>query len=118
MRTILFMIRKEFQQILRDKQMLPIIFLLPIIQLLILVQAATFEIKNINVVVIDNDFSTASNLLKDKFSGAKCFTIVNSTNSETEAQDNLLKNQANMILRIPKDLKRIFFRMESQSCKL
>ena len=106
MRTILIMIRKEFQQIFRDKQMLPVIFLMPVIQLLILVQASTFEIKNVNVVVIDDDFSTASIQLKDKFSGAKCFTIVNSTNSEHEANENILKNEAKMILRIPKDFEK------------
>ena len=45
MRTILFIIQKEFIQVFRNKAMLPIIFVVPIVQLLILVNAATFEMK-------------------------------------------------------------------------
>ena len=41
MRTILFILQKEFIQIFRNKAMLPIIFMLPIVQLLILANAAT-----------------------------------------------------------------------------
>jgi ABC-2 type transport system permease protein len=46
MRTILI-IQKEFRQIFRNKAMLPIIFILPFVQLLILSNAASFEVKNI-----------------------------------------------------------------------
>ncbi|VAW28081.1 hypothetical protein MNBD_BACTEROID06-931, partial [hydrothermal vent metagenome] len=48
MRTILFLLRKEFLQISRNKPILGMITVLPIIQLLLLVNAANFEIKNIN----------------------------------------------------------------------
>ena len=36
MRTILFILQKEFLQIFRNKAMLPIIFVMPIVQLLVL----------------------------------------------------------------------------------
>ena len=55
MNTILYIIQKEFRQIFRNKGMLPIIFVLPLIQLLILSNAATFEVKNIKFSYIDND---------------------------------------------------------------
>jgi ABC-2 type transport system permease protein len=48
MRTILI-IQKEFRQIFRNKAMLPIIFILPFVQLLILSNAASFEVKNIKL---------------------------------------------------------------------
>jgi hypothetical protein len=47
MRIVLFIIQKEFLQIFRNKGMLPIIFVVPLVQLLILVNAATFEMKHI-----------------------------------------------------------------------
>jgi len=60
MRRIKFLLVKEFKQIFRNKAMLPIIFVLPIIQLIILVNAATFEIKKIDVAILDQDRSPAS----------------------------------------------------------
>ncbi|MBI9030690.1 ABC transporter permease [bacterium] len=59
MRILVILIRKELKQIFRNKGMLPIIFAMPLIQLLILANAANYEIKNINVAILDygkNDF--------------------------------------------------------------
>ena len=44
MRTILYLIRKEFLQIFRDKFLGKAIFAIPIVQMLVLVPAVTFEI--------------------------------------------------------------------------
>ncbi len=60
MRTLKFLIRKEFLQIFRNKAMLPILFVMPLVQLLILVHAASLDIKRIPVMVRDNDASEAS----------------------------------------------------------
>ncbi|MDZ7743106.1 MAG: hypothetical protein U5Q03_15560 [Bacteroidota bacterium] len=57
MRTILFILQKEFIQIFRNRTMLPIIFIMPLVQMLVLVYAATLEMKNIEVVVLDQDLS-------------------------------------------------------------
>ena len=43
MKTILYIIQKEFLQVFRNKSMLPIIFVVPLVQLIILVNAATYE---------------------------------------------------------------------------
>ena len=47
MKVLRFLIRKEFLQIFRNKGMLPVIFVMPVIQLVILSNAADFEIRNI-----------------------------------------------------------------------
>ena len=49
MKILSFIIQKEFKQIFRNKGMLPIIFIMPLIQLIILSNAATFDIKNIKL---------------------------------------------------------------------
>ncbi len=59
MRILFILIIKELKQIFRNKGMLPIIFVMPLIQLLILANATNYEIKNINVSILDygkNDF--------------------------------------------------------------
>ena len=60
MRIILFILQKEFLQIFRNKAMLPIIFVMPIVQLLVLSFAATFEVKNTRISLIDEDRSVTS----------------------------------------------------------
>ena len=63
MRTLYFLLRKEFKQIFRNKALLPMIFIAPLIQLLILPLAADYEVKNINISIIDNDHSAYSRKL-------------------------------------------------------
>ena len=50
--------------------MLPIIFIMPMVQLLVLSFAATFEIKNTNLYIVDNDHSQLSRDLAAKFRGS------------------------------------------------
>ncbi len=63
MRTLKFLLQKEFRQIFRDPAILRIIFMMPAIQLLILPWAADYEVKNINLTLVDHDHSTYSQQL-------------------------------------------------------
>ena len=49
MRTLKFLLQKEFKQIFRNRAILPLIFVVPVVQLLILPLAADYEVKNINI---------------------------------------------------------------------
>ena len=60
MKKLLFLLRKEFRQIRRNRFMIRAIIAVPILQMLILVPAITFEIKRIDLAVIDNYRSQAS----------------------------------------------------------
>lgn len=60
MKTIGYIIKKEFKQIFRNKGMLPIIFIMPLVQLVVLSNAATFDIQNVRFSYIDNDKSVRS----------------------------------------------------------
>jgi ABC-2 type transport system permease protein len=101
MRTILYLIRKEFIQIFRNKFISKAIFGVPLIQMLILVPAVTFEIKHVNLCIIDNDISSESRGLISKLEGSTFFKVKFSTWSEKEANNLLHKNKCNMILNIP-----------------
>lgn len=106
MKTILFIIQKEFRQIFRNKGMLPIIFVLPMVQLLILSNAASFEIKNIKFSYIDNDRSMASRELISKFQASSYFNIVESFSSKKEADYNMETGKVDVILEIPTHFER------------
>jgi ABC-2 type transport system permease protein len=101
MRTILYLIRKEFIQIFRNKFIGRAIFGVPIIQMLILVPAVTFEIKNVRLCVIDRDMTVDSRGLINQLEGSTFFKIKYSTFSEEEANDLLHKNKCDLILQIP-----------------
>src|SRR5512137_2800832 len=103
MRTILYLIRKEFIQIFRNKFIGRAIFGVPIVQMLILVPAVTFEIKTINLCIIDRDLSSTSRSLIGQLEGSTFFSITKSTFSEDEAESLLLKNNCNIVLQIPED---------------
>ena len=101
MRTILYLIRKEFIQIFRNKFISKAIFAVPIVQMLILVPAITFEIKNVTLTVIDKDLTPESRGLISKLEGSTFFRVSYSTFSENEANDLLHSNKCSMILQIP-----------------
>ena len=65
MRTIFFILQKEFLQIFRNRSMLPIIFAVPVVQLLVLAFAANYEIRNISIDIVDQDGGAWSRQLRD-----------------------------------------------------
>lgn len=101
MRTILFLLQKEFIQVWRNKTMLPLIFALPVVQLLILVNAATFEMKEIKMHVVDNDLSSVSREMISKFEGSPFYDITGQSFHPEVGMDHLLNGEADMIINIP-----------------
>ena len=101
MKTILYIIQKEFKQIFRNKGMLPIIFVLPLLQLVILSNAATFEVKNIKFGYIDNDHTSTSRALVEKFDASTYFEVLTDFPSEALASSAMLKGEVDVVLEIP-----------------
>jgi len=109
MRTIFYIIQKEFIQIFRNKIMLPFIFVYPLVQLIILVNAATLEMKQIDMIVVDMDFSSLSRELTGKFKGSPFFVIESHTTSIKEAEAKLKSGEADIILHIPQNFEKDLF---------
>lgn len=106
MRTILFLIRKEFIQIFRNKFIGRAIFAVPIVQLLILVPAVTFEIKNIRLAVIDRDMTPESRGLINQLEGSTFFKLKYVASSEIEATNLMDADKCDLILQIPEGFGR------------
>jgi len=101
MRAILFLVRKEFLQIFRDKLIGKAIFAVPVVQMLILVPAVTFEIKSSEICVIDIDKTSESRGLLGQLEGSTFFKIPYMASSEKEANDLLHEDKCDLILQIP-----------------
>ena len=106
MRTLKFLLIKEFKQIFRNKALLPMIFAAPIIQLMIMPLAADYEIKNINIAIVDHDHSSFSQQMISKITGSGYFILSQYSNSYKEATLQIEQDKADLILEIPANFER------------
>lgn len=118
MRIFKFILQKEFKQIFRNKALLPMIFISPIIQLLIMPLAADFEIKNINVAVTDMDRSSYSQQLVSKITGSGYFRLVDYNNNYKTSLDLIEQDEADLILQIPHDFEKGLVRENKQKLSI
>lgn len=101
MRTLRFLLQKEFKQILRSRSLMISILMMPIIQLTLMPLAANYEVKNIAVSVVDHDHSSYSRKLTEKIFASKYFSGGSYTPSYDDASRLIEKNTADIILEIP-----------------
>ena len=100
------LIRKEFIQIIRDPRTLLIMFVMPVIMLFLLGYAATNDVRNISIVVIDQDHSTAARELISAYRAADYFHIDYEVDSVAEMKTMIDRGQARAGLIIPPDYGR------------
>jgi ABC-2 type transport system permease protein len=106
MRTLVFLLRKEFKQIFRNKAILPLIFVVPVIQLLIMPLAADYEVKNINISIVDHDRSAYSQKLVSKITSSGYFKLNDFGDSFDHAFRQMERDKSDLILEIPKGFEK------------
>jgi len=106
MRTLRFLLRKEFLQIFRDRTMLRLMIAAPVIQLLVLSNAASFEVREASTYVVDLDNSTASRGLVQRMVASGRFEVADASPSMELADQALLSRDVSIVLRIPPDFER------------
>ncbi len=106
MRSLRFLLQKEFRQIFRDPAILRIIFIMPMIQLLVLPLAADYEMKNIKLSVVDHDHSSYSRQLINKITASGYFQLNDYSASFANAMQEIEKEHADLVLEIPADFEK------------
>jgi ABC-2 type transport system permease protein len=101
MRILATLLVKEFKQIFRNRLMIPVIFVVPVVQMILLTYAASLEMKGIKMAVVDQDYSQASRLLISYFQGSPFFEISFSGNDFDDAVRVLIRDRADVILHFP-----------------
>ena len=101
MRTLKFLLQKEFRQIFRDPAILRLIFIMPIIQLMVLPWAADYEIKGIKLAVVDQDHSEYSRQLVNKITSSGYFKLTEYTSSWDASLAEVEHDRADIVLQIP-----------------
>jgi ABC-2 type transport system permease protein len=100
-RTLRVLLQKELRQVFRDRFMVAQLLLMPMVQLILLGNAATFEVKEARMFVVDQDHSQMSRAIVQKLEGTRRFVLVGSSVSMKPANDAILSRNAGMILGIP-----------------
>ncbi|TXF77441.1 ABC transporter permease [Chryseobacterium sp.] len=113
-RTLRILIKKEFLQIFRNKAILAVIFVMPVVQLIILPLAANYEIKDIKIAVVDHDKSGLSRELIRKITASGYFKIVSYSENYRKAYENVEKDRADLVIEIPNNFEKDLVRENSQ----
>src|SRR5207237_9601913 len=103
MKRVLHLMRKEFLELRQDPRLFGIVIIAPILQLTMLGYAATTDVKNVPVVVVDRDGSSGSRDLISRFEASPNFEVVGTAASIEEVNEYLDYGRAWMALDIPAD---------------
>ena len=105
MRRILFLAQAEILHVVRDRATLAQALVVPIVQMLVLGNAATFEIRNTPTWIVDLDRTSASRGLVNRIAASGHFDIVGTTPSPAVADDSMLAGDTTLVLTIPPEFE-------------
>lgn len=101
-----YLIEKEFKQILRDSFLPRLILLFPCMIILVMPWAATMEVKDIRIAIVDNDRSPSSNRLVHRIEASPYFRLAALSESYDKGVERIEKDEADMVLEIPRGFEK------------
>jgi ABC-2 type transport system permease protein len=101
MKSLKYLIEKEFKQMFRNPLIPRLIVLFPTMVLLVFPWAVSFEIKNIKIDVVDHSKSVYSRRLTDKIAASRYFILNDTPPDYQTAMMNMEQGETDMILEIP-----------------
>ena len=99
---------KEFRQFRRDRLLLPLVFMMPILQLIMFGYVVSADITNVKTVVVDLDRTPMSRELTDWLSGSGYFDIVARPDDERALRPLIDAGTAQVAVVIPEGTSRRF----------
>ncbi|MBL7773385.1 MAG: ABC transporter permease [Chitinophagaceae bacterium] len=114
MRSLFFILEKEFRQMRRRKGLIRTLFIAPIIQLILMPLAANYSVKNISLVVVDHDHSSTSREMVAKITSSGHFNLYATSESNKEALSYVEHDKADLVLEIPPHFERNLVRENSE----
>jgi len=96
-----FLVWKEFLELRKDPKLFGVVVVAPIVQLTMLGYAATTDVRDVPVVVVDGDRSPSSRDLIARFEGSRNFSIVDVVSTTRDVEPFLESGAAWLALSIP-----------------
>jgi ABC-2 type transport system permease protein len=106
MKKIFYLVKKELRQVMRDINMLRVIFVVPMIQLMVLGYAITTDIKNLDILICDFDGTSVSRDLIERFSHTEYFALIDAPCVPGHIEEHLFAGKAVIAMTIPKNFAR------------
>ncbi len=103
---IVTLIVKEFLAVWRDPKSRSILFFPPLIQMTIFSFAATQEVKNVSIAVLNRDWGTGARDLLARFEGARTFTSIRYLRDDAEMVRAIDSRSVLMVIHIQSDFSR------------
>lgn len=101
LRRILHLMRKEVLELKQDPRLFGVVIIAPIMQLTVLGYAATTDVRDVPIAIVDADRSTASRDLVQRFASSANFQIVGMPGSTNDIDRYLDHGDAWMVISIP-----------------
>lgn len=101
-----YLIEKEFKQIRRNAFLPKMIIMFPIVIMLVIPWITNLEIKNISLLVVDNDRTTTSQRLVHEMEASNYFIFKGMSSSYDDAVREMEKGKADIIAVIPQHYSR------------
>ncbi|MCC7417138.1 MAG: ABC transporter permease [Acidobacteria bacterium] len=101
MRRVRFLIWKELIELRSDRRLVGIVVLAPLLELFLLAYAATTDVRNVPIAIVDQDRSAVSRQLIARFEASPSFSIVAAPPAIGDVDPLLERGTAWMALTIP-----------------
>ena len=101
-----YLIEKEFKQLKRNSFLPRLILLFPCMMMLVMPWAATLEIENLRIAVIDNDRSPSSERLVHRIEASRYFQLTALPSSYAQGLQAIETDQADMLLEISRGFEK------------
>ncbi len=111
MKALRYLLVKEYKQMFRNWILPAVYVIVPIMMMNVIPRLATQEVKNLNLVIIDNDHSSLSRRLTDKVAASAYFNLVNIEASYHDAYEHIKHGDADVIMTIVPDFERDLYRI-------
>ncbi|MGD9905961.1 MAG: ABC transporter permease [Vicinamibacterales bacterium] len=98
---LVHLVRKELIELRQDPRLFGIVIMAPIIQLTVLGYAATTDVKDVPLLVVDGDRTAESRRLIARFDASANFVIVDVVSGSHDVEPHLERGTAWMALTIP-----------------
>ncbi len=89
---------KEFLQLRHDRKMIPVLFVGPLAQLIVLGYAANLDVTRIPLLLVDQDRTASSRALVERFSGSGYFEVVGTEDTVDTVEPWLVQGRAQVVL--------------------
>ena len=118
LRRILHLMRKEVLELKQDPRLFGVVIIAPIMQLTVLGYAATTDVRDVPIAIVDADRSTASRDLVQRFASSANFKIVGMPGSTSDIDRYLDHGDAWMVISIPANFGQALSTGRSQTLQI